>query len=518
MKKQIIICTMLALGLLPAGCGDFIEPKSKSEFVPKDANSLNELLLGEAYPRSSSSELNWFLHLLDDDVTGAPYQSQLIGSEPEIWWAPYTWQSDFYEIMSSHGIDANIYYVHYSYILGANAIMDYSDGIKDDLELLDRVIAQAYALRAHFYFSLVNIFGVPYHIDPDGPGVPLKLNSGMEESDLKRNTVKEVYNRIIADLLTAEKLYLGVPAAVQWQNDSRTSLPMVQLLLSRTYLYMEDWKNAAAYAKKVMDNRNFRLLDLNTVPTLDNSGDRSYLNYHSYANSLEAIWPYGGISDVTNYVSKRGGGNYTYFRASKGLMDSYAEGDLRKERYIIRSKTLEIDDGHGGMEFMPQAFGKLNTTKNYYLPASSSSSLTFGRSYRLSEAYLNYAEAKAMLAKAGDATAKTDALDAINKLRACRFAPEDYTAVDIADADALITFIREERRRELCFEDHRWFDLRRYGMPEIKHEWEPSSSTRLVYTLTKEDAGYTMPLPPGALDLNKALEQNTLAPAPRNGY
>ena len=34
-------------GLVMSGCGDFLDPKAKSEFVPKDATSLNELLLGD---------------------------------------------------------------------------------------------------------------------------------------------------------------------------------------------------------------------------------------------------------------------------------------------------------------------------------------------------------------------------------------------------------------------------------------------------------------------------------------
>ena len=53
--------------------------------------------------------------------------------------------------------------------------------------------------------------------------------------------------------------------------------------------------------------------------------------------------------------------------------------------------------------------------------------------------------------------------------------------------DALITQIREERRKELCYEGQRWFDLRRYGMPSIQHKWEGK-----VYTLTKNDPSYVL--------------------------
>ena len=66
MKQRIIFLCIVSLIL--GSCGDFLEPKSKSEFVPKDANSLSELLLGEAYPRNNITELNVFLHLLDDDI------------------------------------------------------------------------------------------------------------------------------------------------------------------------------------------------------------------------------------------------------------------------------------------------------------------------------------------------------------------------------------------------------------------------------------------------------------------
>lgn len=90
MKQRIIFLCIVSLIL--GSCGDFLEPKSKSEFVPKDANSLSELLLGEAYPRNGITELNVFLHLLDDDIAPAPYQGVKVGSDANRWYAPYTWQ------------------------------------------------------------------------------------------------------------------------------------------------------------------------------------------------------------------------------------------------------------------------------------------------------------------------------------------------------------------------------------------------------------------------------------------
>ena len=71
MKIRHIIPVIIAL-LPRTACSDFLEPDSESEFVPEDATSLNELLLGEAYQRNDMEGFNIFLGLLDDDIEAAP--------------------------------------------------------------------------------------------------------------------------------------------------------------------------------------------------------------------------------------------------------------------------------------------------------------------------------------------------------------------------------------------------------------------------------------------------------------
>ena len=149
MKQRIIFLCIVSLIL--GSCGDFLEPKSKSEFVPKDANSLSELLLGEAYPRNDITGLNVFLHLLDDDIAPAPYQEVEVGSDANRWYAPYTWQSNMYDIMGTAGEKyTNLYSSYYALILGTNAILDYVDYINDDKNAINSVKAQALDLRGFF--------------------------------------------------------------------------------------------------------------------------------------------------------------------------------------------------------------------------------------------------------------------------------------------------------------------------------------------------------------------------------
>ena len=211
--KNNIVALVLAGGVL-CGCKDFLEPSSTSEFVPEDANSLNELLLGEAYPRNDIGEMNTFLSLLDDDITTTPYQKPQPGFDADRFLAAYSWQPDMFKLMEEAGYtNTNIYETHYSLILGANAVIDYIDQIKDDEQNINYVLAQAYTLRGFLYFKLVNIFGEPVNSNPNALGVPLKLNSGVENSEnaLARRTVKEVYDQVLSDLLEAERLYSTLP-------------------------------------------------------------------------------------------------------------------------------------------------------------------------------------------------------------------------------------------------------------------------------------------------------------------
>ena len=104
-----------------------------------------------------------------------------------------------------------------------------------------------------------------------------------------------------------------------------------------------------------------------------------------------------------------------------------------------------------------------------------------------------------MLYKAGVANAGQEALNTLNEFRRFRF-PLNYQNENITDPEKLITFIHNERRRELCFEDHRWFDLRRTTRPEIKKEIED-----VTYTLVQDDSRYTLRIPQDAIDANPGL-------------
>lgn len=508
LKNTLYAIVLVAL----SSCGDFLEPKSQSEYVPKDANALQELLIGEAYPKHVSTQgrrILGYLETFNDDIQQQELEGYQFTENDQntalALGAMFSWQPDMFETASQLGYSSpNVWDGCYRYILGANATMDYLSEVDGTEAEKNYVRAQALGLRAFYYYLLVNYYGAPYNHDRTALGVPLKLDSKMRDENeflLTRNTVEEVYAQIVADLNEAETLFITLPSAQQYQPDYLVNLPMVQLLKSRVFLYMENWAEAKRYAGKVIDEWNFSLINLNTIPAPDPTNQNSYYKFTSY-DSPETIWLYGNINDFTNqynanlYDLSTGGTYRKGYTASESLISSFEEGDLRKDRYITRETNINANSSLNVFYDTYLPYGKYNTA--FSLP---NSDVDFALSFRLSEAYLNFAEAAALDNAEGEATSK------LNTLLERRYETGTYTPISGLSGETLVNKIREERRKELCFEGQRWFDLRRYGMPSFTHRWQGQT-----YTLRQNDPSYTLPIMRQIIDRNNQLQQNPLAP------
>ena len=128
------------------------------------------------------------------------------------------------------------------------------------------------------------------------------------------------------------------------------------------------------------------------------------------------------------------------------------------------------------------------------------------RSFRVAELFLNRAEA---YVEKGEGF-KNEAINDIRYLRSYRLTTEDINFDEITDVR---TLVREERRRELCFESHRWFDLRRWDRPEIIHEFLIFDNRLQVistetYVLEKNDLAYTLQIPYEVRKFNPSMKTN----------
>lgn len=462
MKKIIQYIGLLIFVFHIMGCKKFLEQKSNEEVIPKTARDLRELLLGTGYPYVTSRYFQ-FLSLMDDDIQFNTASSAVGRNDAIIRYPIYTWQPNIYDANSKFsGLSgtSSSYQLLYELIRGCNAVLDYVDDASGTNEELIRVKAEALAMRAFHYYYLVNLYGNPYNKDKTSPGVPLKLRSGLIENPIQRNTVEEVYLQITTDLNNAISLFKTISIT---RNDFRINLPAACILLSRVYLYMGEWDKSIEVASLAIENGG-QLTNLTAQ-----SSPFFILDY----KASELAWNFG--SQDVSFPSG--------FVPSTNLLSLYSAQDTRLNFFFNSAKTL---------------------------PAKYSSSFSvsrFGKGMRTAEAYLNRAEAYAEKSVSGDAASSLVALADLNFLRSNRII--GYTNVVISDPLTLRTEIRKERRKELCFEDHRWFDLRRYGMPEITHVYKAAvGSADMSFVLKQNDLFYTLPIPDLMFQNNSVLTQN----------
>ena len=498
MRKWLFIACLFSLLLINTRCSDFLEESSQDEVRPSTVEDLEQLMLGESYLRTEP--LLMYLEVLTDNVQSAWTESH--GTIVEQYAPAFTWQFDMFERMNEMGAAGrtDTWETLYSKIKGCNVTLDMLDKVDGSEANKLNQKGQALALRGFYYFILVNTFAEPYNkegIDLDkAMGVPLILESAVKDEFPPRASIKAVYTQIEKDLLEAAKLM-----DEYGQDNIRYKVTplFVYTLLSRMYLYMEDWDSSWKYASTVID-RNPQLCRLSDFATEVSDPFGTYIEYDitnggvlNY-DSPEFIYGYGGWAMInTIYAAPFYGEKPPYF-ASQELVELYEEGDLRPVAYYD-SYTVSMIPWVSN----PCAGRKSDVQMNTYAPT---------RGFRTAEAYLNRAEANIRLfLETGNDQLRKDALADLNYLREHRF-EEPYVDVDITDEEELLAFCLDERRRELSFEELRWFDLRRLGMPELKHTITIVEGQPQTYTLPQGSNRYTLPIPRKVMDKNPALIQN----------
>ncbi|WP_228530258.1 RagB/SusD family nutrient uptake outer membrane protein [Tamlana sp. I1] len=346
----------------------------------------------------------------------------------------------------------NIIYMCNAALEGLNRSNKITEATKQQL------VGEVHFIRAFAYFNLANLYG----------GVPLINTTDYSKNALEPRASKEnTYQFIIEDLNKSKSML-----SVSYRDNQRTHVNSycATALLSRVYLYQEDWLNAEKMASEIINaSQLFKLSD--------------DLNKVFLANSEEAIWQ---ISPVGTTGETREGNIFiittpNYFLSpvalSEDLLNAFENGDDRLNQWVSSlGSGVEID-------YFPFKY-KIKSTID---PPSEYSTVL-----RLAEQYLIRAEAR---------TNQGLIIEAQQDINAIRNRAGLSNVNTSLTAD-LLDIILKERRIELFSErGHRWFDLKRTGqantvLSALKPNW--NSTAELRY-----------PIPESELAKNPNLSQNS---------
>lgn len=308
----------------------------------------------------------------------------------------------------------------------------------------ERSQGEALFLRALYYFNLVRQFG----------GVPIVLSpvEAGEAVGIKRSSEEEVYNVIVDDL---EAAIAHFEKATEVEEKGRANWGAAASLLGKVFLTMHQYPEAEGVLDDVIASGRYDLLS-DYAQVFDPSS-KDYLetifavqyseNSAELANQFIFLWaPWSSGGEVTNRpnvaISQTAGWN----QPTDDLINAFEPGDLRKDVSINYWFGPDWD----GVERNIPYPGK-------FKPPVSAPDNRSGDNFpilRYSDVLLMYAEVLNELGR------PDEAFDYVRQVRTragLTTPTKDYTK------EELFELIMKERQTEFCFENQRWYDLKRTG-------------------------------------------------------
>lgn len=369
----------------------------------------------------------------------------------------------------------------YAIISGVNIILRDIDNIaSQDPKAARRIKGQALAIRAHVHFDLLRLYGESLEGNSTAKGIPYITTFDVTAKP-GRSNVKESYDKILADLSEAATQLSGeldkpINTAT---NKSRVDWLVVKAMQARVNLYAGLWQAAADAATAVISRTSLSTID--EFPFIWN--DESVAEV-LWAVSFESVQD-GAVYDNVYFAR----GNRGAYRPAQGLTALYDQAnDVRYGSYMAQVGDLN-GTPHAPRLIVVKHIGKGTKTDG----------VVDWKAYRVGELYLIRAEANFRLTK------QSDALDDLDELRRNRI---DGFTQGSETGNAILTAILTERRKELAFEGHRFFDFKRLNKSPINRCASNTNSPSTICSLLSNSRSWAWPIPFNETNVNPNLRQN----------
>lgn len=328
----------------------------------------------------------------------------------------------------------------------------FTDGRKEAL------LGEAHFLRALHYFNLVRLYG----------GVPIVVKEttslAPEEIFIPRNSEAEVYTQIIADLEVSVGFLEG-----KQQEVGRATVGAAESLLAKVYLTRRDYDQVVMITNSVLGRGYSLLSDFDALFNQENKNNAEVIFAVQYDGGQE-----GNVFPELVLPTPEASFDFIKFNTpTPNSAQQFESGDEREaSSYVERNGTRYLFKWRNGTAF--------NSADHNIV--------------------MRYADVLLMRAEALNQTGDTaEAIALLNRIRD-RAGLGNYNGEQ--SLEAVDKAIFQERRVELMYEGHRWFDLKRKGYETAR------DAIQMAKGIDIAEFELLLPIPQEERDKNELLTQN----------
>jgi hypothetical protein len=471
MKKTPFLILLL-LPLLLCSCDDFLNESMRSDYSPDNYYTSEEAAVAAVTGvYSSLYGTRWWIFgdvASDDAQKGGNAGDQAGMSE-----------MDAFTATSDNGDIAVFWQKTYETVSQANNVIAYVSPM--NIPLRDRLLGEALFIRAFSYFHLVNIFGaVPYKDKPQTTADAIHVGLSAPEV---------IYGKMETDLQAAADV---LPPAYSAAERGRVTQGAALALLAKVYLYQKKYGECLAAIERLENLHQYRLV-----------GNYADLFHSGAEDSTEIIF---GLrftesakvilgNEFTVWMAPSIESGYHFNAPTQNFADCFTEQTTDGND----DPRLDASIGRNGKPwFNGLTFSASWSEATGYLVKKYNEDNPTARPIGYSTVpyhYLRYADV--LLMKAEALNESSDAAGAAVPLNSVR-RRAGLAGTVAATQIAMRTAIRIERRRELGFECHRFYDVMRYGR---EYAEQALAGTGFAW----QEPRYYFPLPQMEIDANNKL-------------